>query len=184
MNRLKATAFQAAALMWISSAFCTADAHGVTPEQIFVWVSRQMEIEYVYSVPDIQYVSKIQLQHIFEKLSKESFRRWRMEQGQAKADRIMATYQNRLVGLFNPETQIIYVGDFLLPRRQNAVLAHEMTHFFQHWIYGPIQKGSFSAEDQHIFREIEAYQMEARFKALFEEPTVHSALILAFLYYP
>jgi hypothetical protein len=184
MKRLKTKASQTVALILFSTVFWSANAYGVTPEQIFVWVSRQMEIEYVYNVPAIQYISKNKLQNIFQEVNQESFRHWRMEYGQAKADSIMATYQNRLVGLFNPETQTIYVGNFLLPCRQNAVLVHEMTHFFQHWIYGSIQNGSFSAEDQHIFREIQAYQMEARFTALFCKSTVRSELILAFIYYP
>ncbi len=184
MKRFTAKAFRVFALLLFSSTFWTSFSYGVTHEQIFVWVSRQMDIEYFYNMPEVQYVSKSKLQTVFEEFSQKSFQRWRVQHGQAGADKIMASYQNRLVGLFNPKTQIIYVGDFLLPCRQKAILAHEMTHYFQHWIYGPIHSGSYSAEDQRIFREIEAYQVEAKFKQLFCEPTVNSDLILAFMYYP
>ena len=184
MRRFTAKAFRASALLLFSSTFWAPDSHAVTPEQIFVWISRQMSIEYCYHMPEVHYVSKKRLQKVFQDFNRESFQRWRIEHGPARADRIMNSYQNRLVGLFNPKTQTIYVGDFLLPCRRNAVLAHELTHFLQHWISGPIIKGSYSAEDQRIFREMEAYQMEARFKALFCEPSVHSDLVLAFMYYP
>ncbi len=184
MKRFIAKAFRVFALLLFSSTFWTSHSHGATHEQIFVWISRQMNIEYFYNMPKVHYISKDELKKVFQEFSKESFQRWRMQHGKAGADKIMASYQDRLVGLFNPKTQIIYVGDFLMPCRQKAVLAHEMTHFFQHWIYGPIPSASFDAEDQRIFREMEAYQMEARFKALFCEPTVHSDLILAFMYYP
>jgi len=184
MKRFTAKAFRVFALLLFSSTFWTTFSYGVTHEQIFVWISRQMDIEYLYDMPEVHYVSKNELQRVFQDYSKKSFQRWRVEHGQAGADRIMASYQNRLVGLFNPKTHIIYVGDFLMPCRQKAVLAHEMTHYLQDWMYGPIDARSFSAEDQRLFREIEAYQMEAKFKELFCEPTVHSDLILAFMYYP
>ncbi len=184
MKRSTAKAFRMFALLLFSSTFWSTNSQAVTHEQIFIWISRQMHIEYFYSMPEVQYVSKTRLQEVFQEFSRNSFDRWRMVHGQAGAEKIMASYRNRLVGLFNPKTQIIYVGDFLQPCRQKAVLAHEMTHFFQHWINGPIQNRSFIADDLRTIREIEAYQMEARFKALFCEPTVHSDLVLAFMFYP
>ena len=159
MKRITIKAFCVFALLLFASTFWTTISHAITHEQIFIWISRQMNIEYFYDMPEVQYVSKTKLQKVFQDFSRQSFQRWRAEHGQAGADRILAAYQNRLVGLFNPKTRIIYVGDFLLPCRQKAVLAHGMTHFLQHWIYGPIESGSFIAEDQRIFREIEAYQV-------------------------
>lgn len=94
----------------------------------------------------------------------------------------MANYLDRVLGLFNPETQIIYVASHLSPCEQQSILAHEITHYFQHLKDGPIALGHYGAEDQIMFREMEAYQIASKFKELFCDTFDPVDGILALLY--
>jgi len=182
MKRYIDKASRVTTLFLLFSASWTATGYGITPEQIFVWVSRQMDIEYVYSMPEVHYVPKHKMQRLFQNFSKISFQRWQADYGESRARKIMGDYLNRVIGFYDPAANAIYVGDYLLPCQQQAVLAHELTHYFQHLIGGPIDLDSYDAEDRRMIREMEAYQMGIKFERLYCDASGRSGGILALLY--
>ena len=184
MKRFKKKAFRVLALLLLSLSFWTATCFAATPEQIFIWVSRQLKIEYVYDMPEVQYVGKQQLQSVFQDFSRRSYEEWQVNHGEEQARIIMANYLDRVVGFFHPATQTIYVGDYLAPCLKQSVLAHEITHYFQHLISGPIDMKGYGADDRRMFREMEAYLMGNKFKDLFcnSDDAPESEKLMAFLY--
>ncbi len=63
---------------------------------------------------------------------------------------------------------MIYIGSFLSPCRREAILAHEMTHYFQNKVRGRTQPvGWEDAETMHFVREMEAYKIEKRYTEAF-----------------
>lgn len=184
MKRNFQKAFRVFTLLLLSLTFWTAICFAATPEQIFVWVSRQMHIEYAYDMPEVQFVGKQQLQSVFQDFSRRSFEEWQVNHGEEQARTIMASYLDRVVGFFHPPTQTIYVGEYLSPCLKQSVLAHEITHYFQDLIRGPIELKGYGADDRRMFREMEAYLMGNKFKDLFcnSENSPDSEQLMAFLY--
>lgn len=181
MNRI-IKAFRVFTLIFFASTLWSTSCFAVTPEQIFIWVSRHMHIEYADNMPEVKYVEKQELQQIFQVSSRNSLEKWRKDHGEKEAGIIMANYLDRVLGLFIPETQIIYVGNHLPPCEQQSILAHEITHYFQNLRDGPITLGKYGAEDRIMFREMEAYQIASKFKELFCGSPDHAKKILSLFY--
>lgn len=153
-------------LCWYDSGYC------LTPQEIFLWVSQEMNIENADSLPSIRFVDKKELCAIFEKCNRNAYLRWESQYGELQARKIMKVYLKGVVGMFMPQTETVYVGSFLAPCRQEAILAHELTHYFQHLFEGPLDPDGGEADALHLIREMKAYRIEKRFTALFCDPQV------------
>ena len=175
-------AFSVFTLLFLASTLWSTSCFAVTPEQIFVWVSRHMHIEYAENMPEVKYLEKHQLQQVFQEFSINSLERWRKDHGEKEAGIIMAKYLDRVLGFYHPGTQAIYVSSHLPPCEQESIIAHELTHYFQHLKYGSINWGQYGAEDMIMFREMEAYQIASKFKELFCGSADHANNLLALLY--
>lgn len=167
MRRSSKNTLRIIAHMMLTLTLLSTNAHSTTSQQIFAWVARQMEIEDVNDMPAIKYVSKAQLQHVLQELSVKSYSQMKSNLGGVQAEEIMGTYLANVVGLFHPETQIIYIGAFLSPCRKKAVLAHEFTHYFQEVIEGRIHPHDYAADYKRSRREMKAYDIERRFEKAF-----------------
>ncbi len=125
-------------------------------EEIFIWVTRELEVEKDYPMPQIMIVSKKELLRVFRKDTEQSYQRWVGEYGEAEAIKTMNLYLKEVIGLFNPKTKVIYVGDFMEPCEFNSIVAHEMTHYLQVLEYGTADLESIGFDDVHLFREMQA----------------------------
>lgn len=65
-------AFRVFTLLLLASTLWSTSCFAVTPEQIFVWVSRHMHIEYAENMPEVKYLEKHQLRQAFQELSRKS----------------------------------------------------------------------------------------------------------------
>lgn len=157
--------FAAVALIWLivwpQLGWC--DDH----EDIFHWVADQMQIKNAYALPVIKMVGRTELGTLFTSGSKKTITRWVADHGQSGAENLMNLYTNSAVGLFDPKTCIVYVGNFLSPCRQKAILAHEITHYIQYVTSGPITGGGMVSEMILMEREMEASAIEQRFEEKF-----------------
>ena len=151
----------AAVLFWSGRAHCQ------TSIDVYMWVADQMNVRFIPAIPSIHFVDRDALQQVFQRSNRRSFLRWEAEYGEVQARKILDRYLQGVVGLFVPETESIYVFNALSPCRQQAVLAHEITHFFQHIKDGPVEPGAYGAEALHMVREMEAYKVEERYKWMF-----------------
>jgi hypothetical protein len=61
----------------------------------------------------------------------------------------------------------IYVGTFVDPCRQKAVLAHEIVHYFQQLTDGIIPVGAYQEDMKRMAREMQAYGIEERYTEFF-----------------
>jgi hypothetical protein len=136
-------------------------------ETIIQWVAAQMAIAKAYTVPQIQFIDKQELNRIFSAGSQRYMARWTSEHGSSEANEIIGVYLDKAVGLFDPKSRIIYVGSFLPSCQRDAVLAHEITHYFQYIFGGAIVEEGFAAELMLMEREIEASTIEQRFEKQF-----------------
>ena len=166
----------------LSLTLWSSNAYSISPEQIYIWVARQMNIEYVSTMPGVNYVGKERLQQVFQQFSHKSYAQMENSHGKAYADEIMGMYLDKVVGLFHPETKAIFVGEFLDPCRRLAVLAHEFTHYFQDRRDGRIPSDDYRASDRRVFREMEAYHIERKFEEIFCSQHAQPNLVLAFLW--
>lgn len=112
-------------VLWSTDAYC------ISPQQIYVWVARHMNIEYPDPMPAVNYIGKERLQQVFKNYSHKSYTQMESTYGKDYAQGILGKYLADIVGLFHPETRAIFVGEFLEPRRRQAVLAHEFAHCFK-----------------------------------------------------
>ena len=135
-------------------------------EEIFQWVASQMNIEYTGNMMEIRFVDKEKLCAVFTRNNRKSYRRWRARYGVLQAQRILDIYLVELVGLFDPETSIVYVADSLNPCRQQSVVAHEIAHFFQYRTRQITDQSESAAATRRLHWEIEAHQIENRFVQL------------------
>lgn len=99
--------------------------------EIFNWVKKEMKITENYSPPLINMVSQKELQEIFRENNQELFQSWKEEYGPIEAKKIIDNYLNEILGLFDPKTGNIYVGEFIDKCQRNAVTAHEIAHDLQ-----------------------------------------------------
>ncbi len=141
--------------------------HDLNSDAVFSWTANQMKIVDYYELqpPAIRAVNKETLRKTFIAGSVESLRRWQSLYGLDRAHQIMEKYLKDIVGMFDPHTQTIYVGQFLSPCRQQAVLAHEMVHFFQHRNIMAAAIEAYDPDAVKMIREMEAYQIQRRFMA-------------------
>ena len=148
-------------VFWVQTGFC------LSTEEILNWVAYKMKIEYNDPTPTVLFVDENEIRTIFRNNNNRSFQRWEAEYGKDTAEKILDNYLKDVVGLFVPDSQIICVGNFLDPSRRQAVLAHELTHYLQHWRYGKIRENDFFAGEKYLMREMEAYNNEECFKKEF-----------------
>ena len=87
--------------------------------------------------------------------------------GRDEADRLMVLYLQELIGLFVPDTQRIFVGSFLDTCRLKSIVAHEVTHYFQHMIYGKINPNMYGADQIRLNNEMQAENIEKKFIRMF-----------------
>lgn len=138
-------------------------AYGQGEETIARWVADQMAITKAYPIPVVHWVEKEKLNRIFTAGSKHFMTRWAADHGSSAAEDIMGVYLDKAVGLFDPKNRVIYVGAFLPDCQRDAVLAHEIVHYFQYIFGGAITEEGFAAEMLLMEREIEASMIENRF---------------------
>lgn len=143
--------------------FWLSPAKADDPIEIFMWVANEMQIDTAQAMPKILFVEKTELQAAFIEGNQKAFLRWEAEYGKVQAQRILDQYLEGVLGLFVPQTETIYVNTFLSPCRQQAILAHEITHFFQHLTHGVISPDQYGADMEHLVREMEAYKIEKKF---------------------
>ena len=89
--------------------FYPSQAQGISHEDIFDWVSNELEIENHYQMPKITIVPKEELQRVFLKYNEKSLKRWAGVYGEERASEIMDQYLKEVIGLFNPKNNIIHV---------------------------------------------------------------------------
>jgi hypothetical protein len=129
-------------------------------EDIFNWVAEKVEVKKDYPMPQIKIVSRTELQRVFSKFSEKSIKKWAETLGEEEADRMMARYLKEVIGLFVPDTKIVYVGSFLESCKQRSIIAHEITHYFQCMTRGKIDPHSFNADLIYLGNELEASKIE------------------------
>ena len=153
-------------LMHCGTAYCDDELKIVT------WVAGQMGVQPSgYSYPVIKMVDKASLDRQFSSGNEHSMARWIADHGQANAEALMRTYLEAVVGLFDPKTRVIYVGTFLSPCRQKAILAHEAAHYLQYMTRGPIPDEGMASEMILMEREMEACAIERIFEERFCDDT-------------
>lgn len=142
---------------------------GIDPEIVFNWVREQMQAPSDVPPPQIHFVDRLQLRQLFETRSKQSFQNWQAAYGSGHARQIMKDYLKDVVGIFIPESQTVFVGRFLSPCRQKAILAHELTHYFQHHAQSESDRAMavFDPEAMNMILEMEAYKIENHYMERF-----------------
>lgn len=146
-----------------------------TPQEIFQWTARQMKIEAQLEMPPVHYVDAPELKRVFIDNNQNAYLRWETEYGVKRAREILQQYLDEIIGLYDVDTGVIYIGAFLSPCRRQAILAHEMTHYFQNKVRGTHPVEWQDAETMHFFREMEAYKIEKRFTEAFCKEVVSQA---------
>ena len=149
--------------IFLSVILTAAPVMGFTDKEIFIWVSSELNIENQYKMPAIQYVTREKLGDVFKKRNERSFKRWASEYGEKKATELMDFYLSEVIGLYIPKTGDLYVGDFVEPCVKESIVAHELTHFFQHMEEGPVDPNSKDAANMHLFREMQGGNIEKKF---------------------
>ncbi len=107
--------------------------------------------------------------------NQNAYRLWKARYGAAQAKKILREYLNEVIGIFDPKTHIVYIGNFLPDCRGQAVLAHEFVHFFQYITHQFGNEDQYDQEILHLFRELQAHSLEDRFMELFCETGDHPA---------
>ena len=163
-NKILFTLLLALSLMIYSGPECD-----FSHEEIFAWVANELEITTNYPMPAILIVSQEELQRIFSKDNEQSLKRWAGRYGDEKANKIMDRYLKEILGLFDPKTNVIYVGNFLEPCKQQSIIAHELTHYFQAMEPRKIDPQSYYGDSNMIRfgNEMEASNIENTFKGTF-----------------
>jgi Zn-dependent peptidase ImmA (M78 family) len=87
--------------------------------------------------------------------------------GDETASEIMDTYLKEVIGLFNPKAKVIYVGSFMEPCRQESIIAHELTHYFQVMENGTPSIGSYQGDTLRYSQEMKAGKIENQFRETF-----------------
>jgi len=142
-------------------------AFGLSHEEIFNWVANELEITTDYPMPAILIVPQEALQRIFNKATEQSLERWAKIYGHEEAHNIRDRYLKEVLGLFDPKTKVIYVGDFMEPHKQQSIIAHEITHYFQTMERGTIDPQSYGAAETVTVYEMEASHIENTFMETF-----------------
>jgi len=146
-------------------------ALSVSHEEIFKWVFDELSISNNYSMLEIRLVSKKELQILFKENTGQSYQRWSQMYGNEEADRILDFFLKEVIGLFNPDTQKIYVGSFLDGCKQESIVAHELTHFLQFMQHGKIDADMIGADLIQVKNEIQAEKIEGKYIQTFCQPS-------------
>lgn len=144
-------------LLWAGQGLC------LTAEEIFEWTALQMKIDQQLEMPPVRYVEGEELKQVFIDNNKNAYLRWESEYGEKRAQEILQQYLDDIIGLYDVDSGVIYIGSFLSPCKRQAILAHEMTHYFQNMVRGVHPVGWEDADTMHFVRELEAYKIEKRF---------------------
>lgn len=142
---------------------CADNTYPDATNDIFQWVSIQLNTAYDGNVPEIRTVDKPTLKAVFQKNNRKSLLRWQARYGKQEAQRIMSIYLREIIGLFDPKMETIYIADWLEPCRLQATLAHEATHYFQYKTRRLENQTEISASNQRLRWEMEAHQIEKHF---------------------
>jgi hypothetical protein len=129
-------------------------------EAIAHWVADRMGLTQPFDMPTMHYVDKATLGSVFREGSQQTYSSWQEEYGEDEAQKILEGYLDEIVGLFSEATLSIYVANFIESCRQEAILAHEMVHYFQHLMEGIIEAGSWGEHDERLIREMQAYHIQ------------------------
>lgn len=151
----------ALALFWQEPGYC------LEQMEIFAWVAGRMDIADSGSLPEIHYVDKAELQAAFTRANRNSYLRWESRFGPHEAERILNTYLQELAGIYDPDSKTIYLGRFLAPCDQEAILAHELTHYLQVRQDGKVEQGRHDTENIQLKREMQAGAIEQRYRENF-----------------
>lgn len=135
-----------------------------TEKSIFYWVKSKMEVDEDIRFPEVRFVNRQQLQQAFESNAQRSYKRWIEKHGKQKAKEIFENYRNGLLGLFDPNTKLIYIADFIESCDTKAILAHEMTHYIQEVGDSVTIIDSPDEGQKQYFRELYAYNIEENYR--------------------
>lgn len=147
--------------LWMALSQKSADAFSI--ETIFNWVKSEMNITENYPLAEIHFLNKADLQEVFRKNNSRSFKRWTGEYGKEKADEIMALYLDNVLGLCIKETQQIYIGNFIERCKRDAIVAHELVHYFQIMQEGVPDPDRLDTEEKILYNEMQAGMIERTF---------------------
>ena len=164
--RLKSIVIVIFTLVLPITAFAEPDVY-LSHKEIFNWVTTQLKIDENYPMPKIQLISQEKLQSVFRKTNNESFKRWAGKYGEKKANELIEFYLKEVIGLFIPKTCSLFVGDFIEPCKRNSIIAHELTHYFQHVENGPVDSKIKGADQKYFFNEMQAGNIEQKFMEMF-----------------
>jgi len=139
--------------------------HADEDTEVYKWVADEMEIGSVPAMPYIHFVDKDSLQAVFKASNLESFIQWEAQYGEAQAQRIMNRYLQGMVGLFDTNSETIFIYEYLPPCHRRATLAHELCHFFQYFTDGQISLDQYDSDILHLVREMQAYKIEKKYMA-------------------
>lgn len=161
--------------MWIIAglALCflagteAAFAQDTSYETIFRWVSAELKIDKEYPMPVIHRVSRETLQELFRQHNEKSYKQWVKDFGEDKAREALNLYLREVIGLFNPESKVIYVGGFMEPCKFDAIVAHEITHYFQIVAEGAVDSGWEGLGEIKFFRELQAEALGEKYVKTF-----------------
>ena len=155
--------FMVVPLMLTLVLFWNESGYSMEPEKIFAWVAGQMNVADPGPPPVVSYVDKAELQALFTRANRGSYLRWEARYGKRKAKEFLNTYLKALAGMFDADTKSIYVGRFLTKCRQQAVLAHEMTHYLQVRTGGRVDPEADGAGQLKLWQEMQAAAIEQRY---------------------
>jgi hypothetical protein len=167
MRITKLVCLKTATLLAILAMLTPGIGHCQSTEEIFNWVADQMGMIDDIAMPTVQFVGKKGIQKAFIEGNRNGYRRWESHYGKDEAAKILKTYLDEIVGLFNEKSQTIFIGTFIDPCKQRAVLAHEFVHFFQYIKDGPIAPGSFQEDISRLSREMKAYSIQDKYEENF-----------------
>ena len=149
----------------------TQPAQDMPVEEIFHWVSQQLNVSTDYPFPQVSVIDREELGIVWRKKNKQSYQSWVEHYGANKARETMDQLLDELLGLFDPTTKIIYVGSFMDTCKTDSILAHEITHYLQHMQDGPGDPESEDFDLLYIYRELQADQIEKKFLACYCSPS-------------
>lgn len=158
-------------LLFIFIMLCSGNSFALTNEDVLNFVAKEMNIEYqagdVLSLK-IYFVDQKILKSEFDKINKRTFHLLSAKYGTETAKGIISKIYNNINGIFNPNTNTIYIRKSLTGCRKYSILAHEMAHFFQFNIKNT--PAEIKNIPRHIIcktREVEAYNIEKRFLEIY-----------------
>ena len=156
------------------SSLLTAPAYSNEIDNVAIsqWVAQTMGHTESFDLPTIHFVKKTDLGIAFKEGNENAYYRWEKQYGQTKAQMILTEYLDNIVGLFNETSYTIFVGTFISECSQQAVLAHELVHYFQHLEEGVIQAGVYQEDIMRLKRELEAYKIEKEYRETFCSPVL------------